>query len=61
MVWEPGSGRTRCQHGSEVDAVTEAKRLARKEPERVFYVCKAISRFESIDRPVAETMLSEPR
>jgi hypothetical protein len=59
MVWEPGSGRTRCQHGGEAEAVAEAKRLARQEPEKVFYVLKAISKFRAIQQPVAETMLSE--
>lgn len=38
VVWSPKSGEPTRTHYSFLDAHREAKRLARKEPQKVFYV-----------------------
>jgi len=57
LVWEPMSGYARYQHKYRHDAEREAERLASENPEKSFYVLKALSVSKAI-KPVETTELN---
>lgn len=49
VVWCPVSGPPSVFHKSFTEAANEAKRLALKEPERIFYVLSPVNSYRTRD------------
>jgi hypothetical protein len=57
LVWEPGGHNPTFRHFSYRNAISEAQRLAERNPGKQFYVVKALEYFEK--EHVSHTVLLE--